>query len=159
MFCPSATPHEYLRSELLGLSLERAKNVESAMEYMQRLFEEVFTARPVEPLPPDRGHYADLSGEELEKLTQLFLTDIEDDRANTRKWRARLHNLTRALYKSRKSLAETMEVCAQAAHAKPKQAGNPWLESASATTDPTSEDVWQNARFSVSVSPQQFFSK
>ncbi|KAJ8575505.1 hypothetical protein ON010_g3708 [Phytophthora cinnamomi] len=91
------------------------------------------------------GH-PDLSSEELDKLTQLFLTEIADDRANARKWRARLHDLTRAVYKSRKSLAETMEVSTQAAQAKPKQAGNPWLERASYTTNSATEDVEMNGK-------------
>ncbi|KAG3108320.1 hypothetical protein C6341_g28004 [Phytophthora cactorum] len=47
---------EYLRSELRGLTLDQAMDVESAQEFIQALFEEVAMARPAEPLQPERSH-------------------------------------------------------------------------------------------------------
>ncbi|KAF4148959.1 hypothetical protein GN958_ATG01875 [Phytophthora infestans] len=92
------------------------------------MFADVFLARPAEPLAPNRNHYPELEEEETRRMLQLFLTDIQEETANARKWRARMLDLTRIIYKSRKSLKETLEFTEQAARVKPKATTNPWLE-------------------------------
>lgn len=60
--------YEYLRSELKGLELDQALEVESVKEFMQDLFQKVFTARPAEPIPTDRKHYPELQVEKMDQL-------------------------------------------------------------------------------------------
>ncbi|KAF4144058.1 hypothetical protein GN958_ATG06760 [Phytophthora infestans] len=76
---------------------------------------------------------------------------MEDDKTNARKWRARLHDLTRTIYKSRRSLVETIEVNVRAAKAKPKQAANPWMERIAQRAPMQEEDDEMNGRAAPST--------
>ncbi|ETP01139.1 hypothetical protein F441_21571, partial [Phytophthora nicotianae CJ01A1] len=118
--------YAYLKSQLKGLPLDQAKGVDCVEDYMQQLFTEVFENHTEEWLPPQRRHYPDLEPDELEKLLNLFLTDIKEPNADARKWRARLQTLTRSIYKSRSSLKETLDVLEKTTQAKPAPTVNPW---------------------------------
>ncbi|KAG6958820.1 hypothetical protein JG688_00010355 [Phytophthora aleatoria] len=112
---------EYLRIEMKGTTLlEQAVEVESAKELTQELFEEVFTARPAKPLPPERSYYPALQVGELSQLIQPVLGRNPGRQSECSQETTRLHYLTRPIYKSRKCLLETLEISVQAEQAQPK---------------------------------------
>ncbi|KAF1789000.1 hypothetical protein GQ600_10726 [Phytophthora cactorum] len=84
---------EYLRSELRGLTLDQAMDVESAQEFIQDYSRRSLWQGPLSHCNQRESH-PELIAEEIEKMTQQFVTDIQDDTTNARKWRARLHDLT-----------------------------------------------------------------
>ncbi|KAF4033255.1 hypothetical protein GN244_ATG14843 [Phytophthora infestans] len=143
--------YEYMRGEIKGMTLDQAQDVESVVEFIQDMFADVFLARPAEPLAPDRNHYPELEEEETRQILQLFLTDIQKETANAHKWRARMFDLTRAIYKSWKSLKETLEFTKQAARAKPKATTNPWLEKLVIPSEKNMEDDEMNGRAKIST--------
>ncbi|EEY68170.1 uncharacterized protein PITG_04569 [Phytophthora infestans T30-4] len=115
---------EYLRCETAGMDLDKAMEVESVADLIQDLFEQVFLARPRDPLPPTRARYPDLSKGETEKL--LHYTEATTTNYDSRKWRARLEGLARSIYKSRRTLSETLSAAEQAVKARPAPVANPW---------------------------------
>ncbi|KAF4044962.1 hypothetical protein GN244_ATG02668 [Phytophthora infestans] len=151
--------YEYVRGEIKGMTLDQAQDVESVVAFIQDMFADVFLARPAEPLAPNRNHYPELEEEETRRMLQLFLTDIQEETANARKWRARMLDLTRIIYKSRKSLKETLEFTEQAARRQQTRGSktrttlreNPWLEKLVLPSEKNTEDDEMNGRAKFST--------
>ncbi|KAE9263870.1 hypothetical protein PF001_g31510 [Phytophthora fragariae] len=99
----------YLHEEMKDLDNQAAKEVESANEYMQSMFAQVFTSHPAETLDDSKSQYPQLNEAEIEALLRLFIQDRKEGRADARKWKGRLYDITRAIYKSRRSLIEVVE--------------------------------------------------
>uniref|UniRef100_H3GRT3 Uncharacterized protein n=1 Tax=Phytophthora ramorum TaxID=164328 RepID=H3GRT3_PHYRM len=89
----------YLHEELAGKNIQEAKETMSAMEYIENMFMTVFKTHPSLDLTEDKRRYPTLNEEEKEQLLNLFLMDSTIGRADARKWRARLYDITRSLYK------------------------------------------------------------
>ncbi|KAE8885379.1 hypothetical protein PF003_g30581 [Phytophthora fragariae] len=101
--------YNYLHAEMQNLDTHAALAVESAKEYIQSMFAQVFTSHPTEPLEDSKSHYPQLDDDELEALLRLFIQDRKVGRADARKWKGRLYDITRAIYKSRRSLTDIVE--------------------------------------------------
>ncbi|KAF4032897.1 hypothetical protein GN244_ATG15207 [Phytophthora infestans] len=133
---------EYLRCETAGMDLDKAMEVESVADLIQDLFEQVFLARPRDPLPPTRARYPDLSKGETEKL--LHYTEATTTNYDSRKWRARLEGLARSIYKSRRTLSETLSAAEQAVKARPAPVANPWEQRLFPQSTGNDEDIDMN---------------
>ncbi|KAG3111557.1 hypothetical protein PI124_g19700 [Phytophthora idaei] len=95
---------------------------------MQQLFKQICYQHPPEFLAPGRRRYPELTEGEMKVLVQLFLMDIKEGQQDARKWNARLQTLTRAIYKSRSSLTETLDVLVKSVQAQPTLVANPWSQ-------------------------------
>ncbi|KAE8900631.1 hypothetical protein PF003_g15373 [Phytophthora fragariae] len=80
-----AEMHNYLHEEMKDLDNQAAKEVESANEYMQSMFAQVFTSHPAETLDDSKSQYPQLNEAEIEALLRLFIQDRKVGRADARK--------------------------------------------------------------------------
>ncbi|KAF4314707.1 hypothetical protein G195_011580 [Phytophthora kernoviae 00238/432] len=63
--------YNYLHAEVKDLNIKTAKTVESALEYIQRMFAQVFATHPDEPLDEGKRHYPQMTDKETEALLRL----------------------------------------------------------------------------------------
>ncbi|KAE8988143.1 hypothetical protein PR002_g21849 [Phytophthora rubi] len=99
----------YMHGELAGKELQDAKETVSVMEYVRSMFKTVFKTHPTQSLAESKRHYPELTDEETDQLLRLFLMDIAVGRADTRKWRARLYDIVRSVYKTRRSMMDIVD--------------------------------------------------
>ncbi|KAG1685271.1 hypothetical protein DVH05_009639, partial [Phytophthora capsici] len=118
--------YSFLVDQIKDQTMEQALEAEKETAFMQELFEMIFEQHPDDFLPPGRRRYPQLEDEELELLYKLFILDLKEGHMDSRKWKGRLQTVTRAIYKSRSSLSETLEVLVKSVQAKPAPATNPW---------------------------------
>ncbi|KAG2515748.1 hypothetical protein JM16_007468, partial [Phytophthora kernoviae] len=85
--------YNYLHAEVKDLNIKTAKTVESALEYIQRMFAQVFATHPDEPLDEGKRHYPQMTDKETEALLRLFIQGSQIERADARKWKG-LYDLT-----------------------------------------------------------------
>ncbi|OWZ18258.1 LOW QUALITY PROTEIN: hypothetical protein PHMEG_0007685 [Phytophthora megakarya] len=129
--------HAYLVAQLQGLAINEAKMF--ATDFLQQLFDEVFTVHKRDWLPPGRRRYPELNDLEMEKMLELFITHTQEHNADVKKWLNRLQTLNRAIYKSRSSFSETMDVMVKSVHAQPGHAVNPWSQRLFTTSSPADD--------------------
>ncbi|KAE8880233.1 hypothetical protein PF005_g26512 [Phytophthora fragariae] len=99
----------YMHGELAGKELQDAKETVSVMEYVRSMFKTVFKTHPTQSLAESKRHYPELTDEETDQLLRLFLMDIAVGRADARKWRARLYDIVRSVYKTRRSMMDIVD--------------------------------------------------
>ncbi|OWZ11506.1 hypothetical protein PHMEG_00015461, partial [Phytophthora megakarya] len=117
--------YAFLVGKTRDQTLNKAVETERETEYSQIMFEEVFTKHPEEFLPPARRKYPALQQEEVELIVKLFLIDVKEGQTDTRRLRARFQEMVRAIYKSRSSLSETLDVLVKSVQVKPAPVVNP----------------------------------
>ncbi|KAE9280110.1 hypothetical protein PR003_g28047 [Phytophthora rubi] len=130
----------FLHGEMEDLDIDKAMEVDSATEYMQSMFAQVFTSHPAEQLEEGKCHYPQLDAAELDVLLRLFIQDRKVGRADPRKWKGRLYDITRAIYKSRRSLIDIVEHRITTAQVTGQSLTNMWVIRAATTA---SENVDQ----------------
>ncbi|KAE9085951.1 hypothetical protein PF006_g26128, partial [Phytophthora fragariae] len=131
----------FLHGEMEDLDIDKAMEVDSATEYMQSMFAQVFTSRPAEQLEEGKCHYPQLDAAELDVLLRLFIQDRKVGRADPRKWKGGLYDITKAIYKSRRSLIDIVEHRITTAQVTGQSLTNMWVIRAATTA---SENVDQD---------------
>ncbi|KAE8983416.1 hypothetical protein PF005_g21904 [Phytophthora fragariae] len=66
--------YNYLHAEMKDLEDQAAMSIESATEYMQNMFAQVFSSHSTEPLDDSKFHYPQLDEAETDALLRLFKT-------------------------------------------------------------------------------------
>ncbi|KAE9276772.1 hypothetical protein PF001_g25971, partial [Phytophthora fragariae] len=131
----------FLHGEMEDLDIDKAMEVDSATEYMQSMFAQVFTSHPAEQLEEGKCHYPQLDAAELDVLLRLFIQDRKVGRADPRKWKGRLYDIPKAIYKSRRSLIDIVEHRITTAQVTGQSLTNMWIIRAATTA---SENVDQD---------------
>ncbi|CEG45195.1 uncharacterized protein PHALS_01510 [Plasmopara halstedii] len=83
---------------------------------------------------------------EARRMLQRFLTEVQDDTANTQKWMSKMLDLTQAIDKSRKSLTKALELAGQAARKNETLKILGWKRS---YTETATEEEWKVVKVTV----------
>ncbi|KAE8984390.1 hypothetical protein PR002_g22958, partial [Phytophthora rubi] len=141
-----AEMYNYLYGEAAGKTIEQAQEIVSVEAYVTSMFGQVFSTHPKEALAAEKRRYPELTGVESEHLLRLFLLDANIGRADSRKWKQRLYDITRAIYKSRRSLCEIIEHRISTSQVRCTQpALNPWAQRTSQENMAADGDVDMSA--------------
>ncbi|POM78370.1 Hypothetical protein PHPALM_4104 [Phytophthora palmivora] len=108
--------------------------------WMQQMFTLVFEQNSKEDLPVDKQHLPILQEEEREGLVRLYWAEVDEGGVTCQQWKNRLRDLTKAVYRSRKSLLDCIELRENEIKVRLATTNNPWTRNPAVQTEQEQDD-------------------